>query len=132
VLVVGGIFGYKYFTKAKSPEDQIKAVVQREFEYANKSDFSWHSDLECRANQAGDQAQADENRKNFAQIGTVSASVSNIHVTGDTATADVTVTAQKVPDKPFTKSMKFIKEDGKWKECDPDSSSGDDNGDSGN
>jgi hypothetical protein len=45
-------------------------------------------------------------------------SVANIRVTGDTATADVTITFQKVP-IPLAHNFQFVKEDGKWRECTP-------------
>lgn len=122
-LVVGGCVTLALIGKSveSSPEDQIRAVVQAEVAYANKSDFSWHADLECQANQAGDQANAQDLSQLRSESGTWSASVSNIHVTGDTATADVTVTFQNMPDKPQTQHAKFVKQDGKWKECTPSS-----------
>jgi hypothetical protein len=110
--------------KPSSPEDQIRAVMQAEIDYANKSDFSWHSGLECRANAAGDQAHVDDLREFRAQSGTWSVSVANIHVTGNSATADVTVNFEKFPGKSQTQASQFVTEDGKWKECTPDSSDG--------
>ena len=130
-LVVGGIFGIKYFTKAKSPEDQIKSVVQREFDNFNASKFSHDPALQCKANAASDDNQAKDGPATLAQTGHISVvSVTNIHVTGDTATADVTIKAEKTG-QTQTKTAQFVKEDGSWKECNTDSSS-DDDSDSGN
>jgi hypothetical protein len=114
-----------FFTnKTSSPEDQIRAVMQSEVDYANKSDFSWRPELECKAIAAAQQAHADDLRALRAQSGTWSVSVANIHVTGDSATADVTFTFEKLPDKPQSNTDQFVKEDSKWKECTPYSSNG--------
>lgn len=58
-------------------------------------------------------------------------SVANIHITGDSATADVTYKGAKVPDKPWNVAEKFTKEDSKWKECTPPDDNQNDGG-SGN
>jgi Protein of unknown function (DUF2510) len=121
VLAVGGFFGYKHFAKQtpRSPEDQVRTVVQRETDNANKGDFSYNSELECKALAGNDQKQNNELRKLRSQTGTWSASVANIQVTGDSATADVTIKFEKLPDQSQTESTKFVKEDGKWKDCTP-------------
>jgi hypothetical protein len=131
VLVGGGIFAYLQFFKAKSPEDQIRNVVQREMDDFNASKFSHNPAIQCKANAASDDKDAKEGPKVLAQAGTVSASVTNIHVTGDSATADATITFAKAPGQSKTLHMQFVKEDGSWKECTPPDSSGDDD-DSGN
>ena len=133
VLAVGGYFGYKHFSKPHSPEDQIRSVVQREVDEINKSNFSWDGALQCKANEASTQEQAKDGPKLIAETGTWTASVANVHVTGDSATADVTIKFQKLPDKRVTKTFQFIKEGGSWKECTPGSPDDDNgsNGDSG-
>lgn len=47
--------------------------------------------------------------------------VSNIKITGDTATGDVTATikATSKPAETVTKANTFIREDGQWKDCEP-------------
>lgn len=131
VLAVGGFLGYKHFGKSApaSPEDQIKALVQHEATAYNNSNFSFDPDTDCKARASKDQAQETEKlRKLRAELGTMSASVANIHVTGDQATADVTAKFEKVPDQPVTENEKFVREDGRWKDCTPDSSDDDDDG----
>ena len=134
VLGVGGFFGYKYFNKPSSPEDQIRAIVQKKADEFNATNYSYDPQLVCKANVAEDEKEFKQARKLTSKTGTVSISVANIQVTGDSATADATFKFQKLPDATKTESSKFIKEDGKWKSCDPPSSSNDDegNGDSGN
>ena len=64
VVGVGGLFAVKHFSKPPaSPEDQIRAVVQRENDDVNRSDFSWDAKAECKANQATDEADAAKNRQ---------------------------------------------------------------------
>jgi hypothetical protein len=136
VLGIGGFFAVKHFVKhPASAEDQIRAVDQRETDEYNAYNVSFDPELECKANAAYEQAHAKQARKIRDESGTVSSSVANIHVTGDSATADVTVKFQKAPDQPVTIPSQFVKEDGKWKDCTPPDTSGDDaqgNGDSGN
>ena len=129
VLAVGGFFGYKHFAKKQpaSPEDQIRTIVQREFDEFNASNFSHDPAIQCKANAASDQKQAKDGPKIRAQLGTVSGSVANIHVTGDQATADVTIKATNLSDNPPVQNWQFVKEDGSWKECNPPDSSNDNN-----
>jgi Protein of unknown function (DUF2510) len=131
VLVVGGIFGVKHLTQKHpaSPEDQIKSLVQREVDAWNRFDFAFDPTMECKANEADDQKHIDESRQDMEQTGNVSVvSVANIHVTGESATADVTYKGVKLPDKPWTANLKMVREDGKWKDCTPPDSSSDDDG----
>ncbi len=131
VLAVGGFLGYKHFSKSApaSPEDQIKAVVQREATDYNNSNFSYDSETDCKARASDNEAKEVEKLRQLrAQLGTMSASVANVHVTGDQATADVTAKFENVPDQPVTENEKFVKEDGRWKDCTPDSSDDDDEG----
>jgi hypothetical protein len=136
VLVVGGIFAVKHFNKhPATAEDQIKAVVQHGFDNFNASKFSHDPAIQCKANAASDDKEAKDGPAMRAQTGNISVvSVTNIHVTGDTATADVTIKAEKTG-QTETKTGQFVKEDGSWKECNPSDSSSDDDengGDSGN
>ena len=144
VLVVGGCFALFFLAKdSASPEDQIRDVVQREFANFNASKFSHDPAIQCKANAASDDQEAKEGPKILAEGGTVSASVSNIHVSegrtsrrhkrlaADSATADVTLSFSKAPGKSKTVKFQFVKEDGSWKECTSPSSSDDDSG-SGN
>jgi hypothetical protein len=131
VLPAGGYFGYKLLGKggSRSPEDQIRTVVQSFIEDYNSSNFSKILELQCKKYAAGDKAQAQQGPTLREETGTMSASVANIHVTGDQATADVTLKSAKAPDQPKTDSWDFVKEDGRWKECGaPDSTSDTDSG----
>lgn len=135
-LGAGGWFGYQHwFNKPKSPEDQIRSIIQREGDEVNANHFAFDPELECKAHEASDQKNAKEGPEIMAKTGHWSYSVGSVHVTGDTATADVTVSFAKIPGKSKTITFQFIKEDGKWKECTPADSSDDDDqgdGDSGN
>jgi hypothetical protein len=128
VLAVGGFFGYEHFFKRPpaSPEDQIRTVVQRETDEFNKGNFSYNPQLQCKANAGNNDSEIKKGRNLIAQIGPMSASVANIHVTGDKATGDITVRFQKLPDKSDTINAQFVKEDGSWKDCTPSDSSDDD------
>lgn len=146
VAVVVVVFGGLAFFFAKdfaSPEDQIRDVVQRETANFNASKFSHDPAIQCKANAASDDQAAKDGPTVLAEDGTVSASVTNIHVNegrtsrrhkrlaGDSATADVTLSFSKAPGKSKTVKFQFVKEDGSWKECSSPSSSDDDTG-SGN
>jgi uncharacterized protein DUF2510 len=128
VLAVGGFFAYQQLGKSgsSSPEDQIKALVQQEADDYNRSSMpAYNPQFECKANASEYQGKdPDELRSMRAQAGTVSASVTNIHVTGDQATGDITFKFAGI-DKPVTQNGKFVKEDGRWKDCTaPNSSDG--------
>lgn len=128
VLAAGAFFAYQHFGKShpSSPEDQIKSVVQREADAWNKSNFSYSPELQCKAMASTDQDHNNkELRKVRAQAGTITISVTNIHVTGDQATADATIKFAKAQES-STIPLQFVKEDGNWKDCTPDDS---DNGD---
>lgn len=130
VLGAGGWFGYQHwFNKAKSPEDQIRNVVQREMDNFNASNFAHDPAIECKSNGASDEKHEKEGPSILAKAGKTSASVANIHVTGDSATADVTLSFSKVPGRNPVVHYQFVKEDGSWKECTPDSANDDDQSD---
>jgi hypothetical protein len=131
VAVVVVFFVVKPFkTKVASPEDQIKAVVQHEADGYNAPNYTYNSELVCRKYLANDEKSYKEARKLRSETGTISLSVTDIHVNGDQATAQGSMKFEKLPDKPQSQSMQFVKEDGKWKDCTPPDSSGD--GDDGN
>jgi hypothetical protein len=133
IVVVGGVFfAWKkhVFSTPSSNEDQIRWVVQHEEDDINASRFAFDPQVECKAQEAGDKKMEKMGPKILAKTGKWKYSVANIHVTGDSATADVTVKFAKLPEKPKTSSFQFVKEDGKWKECSaPDSSDDGDQGD---
>jgi hypothetical protein len=122
VLAVGGFFAYRHFGKSNSssPQDQIKALIQAEADGYNRSSaIAFNPALECKANASEYQGQTpDELRQLRAQSGNVTGSVTNIQVTGDQATGDVTWKFAGA-DEPQTQSAKFVKEDGRWKDCTP-------------
>jgi Protein of unknown function (DUF2510) len=114
------IFSVRYFISHKSspssPEDQIRAVIQSETSEFNKGNFKYDPALECKAHATEDDV--DQQRQVRAAGGTMSISVGKVTVTGDSATADVTLKFQKTDEQP-TATMQFVKEDGKWKDCTP-------------
>jgi uncharacterized protein DUF2510 len=122
VLAIGGFFAYQHFSKSSSssPEDQIKALVQQEVDDYNRSSMpAFNPQLECKANTNEYQGDdPDQLRRQRAQAGDVTASVTNIQVTGDQATGDLTFKFANL-DQPVTSSGKFVKEDGRWKDCSP-------------
>ncbi len=122
-----GFFAYKHFTK-KSPEDQIRATVEHVLADYNASHFEHDAQWQCKANAGPDNNSAKEGREVRMQTGTASASVANIHVNGDKATADVTMTFEKAPGQNKAMSMQFVNEDGRWKECTPPTSDYSDGG----
>jgi hypothetical protein len=124
---VGGFFGYKYFTK-KSPEDQIRSAVEHVLADYNASHFEHDAEWQCKANAGPDNNSAKEGRDVRAQTGTVSASVANIQINGDKATADVSMTFEKAPGQSKVTPMQFVNEDGRWKECTPPTSDSSDGG----
>lgn len=116
-------------SSSESPEDQIRAVVERETQEYNDNNLAFDPELECEARKSAYAEHGDEILKSRAENGTQSSStLTNIQVTGDSATADETDKYQKDPDSPDTYSAKFVKEGGRWKDCtpflDPDTNSG--------
>jgi hypothetical protein len=131
VLAGAGVFAaYYFFFSEKSPEDQIKALIQKREAELNGTDASYDPALVCKQYVADDEKSLKQIHKGKSKIGKITFTVSNIHVTGNSATGDVTLKSDKMPVLDRTDTSKFIKEDGKWKQCDPPSS-GDDDDDSG-
>jgi hypothetical protein len=113
-------------SSAKSPEDQIKTVVQRQTANFNGGNFSYNPELDCAANAKEYTAKhANKQREIQAQTGKLSTSVTNIKVSGNSATADITIKFENLPDKTTTQSAQFVREDGHWKDCTPGDSSDD-------
>ena len=113
----------------RSPEDQIKAIVQAEADEVNAFNFTYDPKLQCKALAGNDSKEVEQNREDREKGGKLSVvSFANIHVTGDHATADVTLNWEKAPAQ--TDNWQFVKEGGSWKECNPQNSS--ENGNQGN
>jgi uncharacterized protein DUF2510 len=135
VLSFAARVGHGHFGKSapRSPEDQIKAIVQAEFDEVNASNFAYDPKLQCKAIAGTDPKEVEQNREDQQKGGKLSVgSVANIHVTGDHATADVTENWEKAPAQ--TDNWQFVNEDGSWKECNPPTPANGDqgNGDGGN
>ncbi len=117
VLAVAGVLVYKFVLTGKSDEDQIRAVVQAFTNDWNSSDTTALASLGC--HQAGtpyvDKLDFAQSR---AEVGPISSSVTGIHITGDHATADVTMTQSQPPQESDTGTFTLSKENGTWKVCD--------------
>jgi hypothetical protein len=126
VLAVAGVFGYRYFIAGGSDEDQIRALVADFTTDFNNADGAAIANLICGGGKkapgiAGAFVAAytsETLRSQLDQHGTASTSVSNIHVTGEKATAQVITTYSKLPNSPVTETESFAKENGTWKVCD--------------
>ncbi len=124
VLAVGGVVAYKWVLPAlSSPEDQIRALVQTMTDDYNNGDGAGMATLWCsqsmekKAYNALGAAFANAHiREELAENGTATTSVTDIHVTGDQATAAITTTKSK-RNKASTENMPFAKENGSWKFC---------------
>ena len=132
LLFVVSFFVFHHFDKGSSggsPEDQIRAVIQHEANDFNSSKPPYNPDLICKAQVAAysDEQFVEYQRAIRAKGGTASVSLANIHVTGDSATADVTIKLANISE-PITGTDQFVKEDGRWKDCTPPASSGDTGG----
>lgn len=117
VLAVAAVLVYKFVLTGKSDEDQIRAVVQSFTNDWNSSDTAGLASLGC--HQAGtpyvDKLDFAQSR---AEVGAISSSVTGIHITGDHATADVTMTQSQPPHDTDTGTFTLAKENGTWKVCD--------------
>jgi hypothetical protein len=111
-LVVRFAMSNLHRSDSRSPEDQIRAVVETEMAAWNKSDFSYNSLIECSAARKWDRKQQAENRKNRADNGTaVLNSVTNIQVNGDKAAADARIKFEK-QDEPITGNLAICQRGG--------------------
>ena len=119
VLAVGGLLAYKYVF-AKSDADQVKALVQAVTADQNKADAAGLLTLSCSAARGRNPPTSEMLRNDINEYGTVATSVTDIRVTGDRATAQVTTTRSNQPGESTTDTQSFLKESGSWKVCPAD------------
>lgn len=144
VIVLAVAAGLVYKFVYLSPERQIKAVVKTMTDSYNNADAAGALAVFCdqMKNENGIPTNngvmklliglsgSSGMRQQLDQTGPMTTSVSDIHVTGDRATAVVTATYSKSPNQPETETDPFVKEHGAWKLCPPPDTS-DNSGNSG-
>jgi hypothetical protein len=117
VLAVAGVVVYK-FVYPGTPEDQIKAATQTFADDLNNANSVGLAAVLCaQVDNATTVKSADELRQQRDEKGTVSVSVTAIHVTGDRATATLTASWTKSAADSGSDTMNFSKENGDWKVC---------------
>lgn len=124
VLAAAGFLVYKFVLTGKSDEEQIKALVQNVTAHQNNADGPGLLTLLCSHAQGHNPATSEMLRNEINQYGTVATSVTDIHVTGDRATAVVTTTMSKSPNDQNPDTWLFTKEGGSWKYCPSSDNSG--------
>jgi Protein of unknown function (DUF2510) len=112
-LVGGGmvLFAFARSDKPASDQDKIKALVHDFTDDYNRSDPDAMRSLMCSESK---KLKSDALRRVRAESGPLTTSVSDVQVTGDSATAEVE-TKQK--SKTDSDTWHFSKEDGAWKVC---------------
>jgi hypothetical protein len=126
-LAVAGVLVYK-FVYPGTPEHQIKAATQSFADDINNADPGGLTGLVCaHQNITFTPDSADKLREQRDEKGTVSVSVTDIHVTGDTATATWTTSWTQSTADNGSKTMPYVEENGDWKLCPlPDDKNGGD------
>ena len=124
VLAVGGFLVYKFVLTGRSEEDQIRALVQNVTAHQNSADGPGLLPLLCERARGQNPGTSEMLRDAINDEGTITASVSDIHVTGDRATAVVISTRSKSPSETARVTDSFVKEDGSWRFCGTSDNSG--------
>lgn len=119
VIVVIGIWLFNVFGGDRAPEDQRvgKAAVGQNdaLQRANFADYSGYTCQEVRGVEQDVLArQHDSVAKRGARFVD---DVTDVRVSGDTATATVTYHFDKKPDEKTPVPVSFVREDGAWKVC---------------
>ncbi len=108
--------------------DQIRAVVQNEQAAFNNLDYNafiWTLCSKYRTEQMTQLSWVNQDKSSIAAYGPIEFTVTNIKVTGDTATADLSTKGQKEPEsRRATNNAQFVRESGKWTDCTPAPPSG--------
>ncbi len=115
-LAVAGVLAYKFVFKGSSDEDQIRKLVQTATTDENNADAPALKALVC--NKARDRiTTSEEMREGLNEDGTYATTVTDLHVTGDQATATIVTTRSKTPNDKTSEAASFVKENGSWKLC---------------
>ena len=125
VVAVAGVliwvFGFKGSNAPESsPEDQIRALMKRVDDYLNNADAAGLASLLCDAqkNSPGRHVHTDDQlRKQRDAVGLETSTVADIHITGDHATASVSISWSKAPQNDLTETVNFVRENGGWRVC---------------
>ncbi len=115
-LTAAGVLAYKFVFKGSSDEDQIRKLVQTATTDENNADGPALTALVC-STARGRTATSEEIRDGLNEDGTYATSVTDIHVTGDRATATIITTRSKSPNDKSREPATFVKENGSWKLC---------------
>ncbi len=115
-LAVAGVLAYKFVFKGSSDEDQIRKLVQSATTDENSANGPGLTALVC-STARGTTASSEELRDSVNEDGTYATSVTDLHVTGDRATATIVTTRSKSPNDKTTEPAQFVKENGSWKLC---------------
>jgi hypothetical protein len=131
LLVIAGVVvacGGSPQGKTTSDEDQIRAVTQAEQTAFDNLDYNAFLQTLCAEFRPQQESQTEWVSKGKASnnaYGPIEFRVTNIKVTGDTATADNSTKGQKEPEsRRTTNTAQFVREGGAWKDCTPAPPSG--------
>ena len=113
------VFAFKGSNASESsPEDQIRALMKNVDNYLNNADAAGLASLLCdvQKNVPGRHGHTDDQlRKQRDVVGLETSTVSDIHISGDHATATVSISWSKAPQDDITKTVEFVQENGAWK-----------------
>jgi hypothetical protein len=107
-------------TPESSPEDQIRSLMKSVDDYLNNADAAGLASLLCDAqkNSPGRHVHTDDQlRKQRDVVGLETSTVTDIHITGDRATASVSISWSKAPQNDLTETVNFVRENGGWRVC---------------
>jgi hypothetical protein len=111
-----------------SDEDQIRALMQREQTAQNNLDYTGFLQTLCAAllpQQQNQTTWVDQDKASIDAYGPIEYTVTNIKVSGDTATANTSTKGQREPEsRRTTSTSQFARESGAWKDCSPAPPSG--------
>jgi hypothetical protein len=125
VLAVAGGVVYKFVLGGGSnhDEDGIRAVVQQEQAAYNNSDYNAYLQTLCAVERPQQESQlkwVTQDRAANDKFGPIQFSLTNIKVSGDTATGSMSINGQKEPEaRRTTVAAQFLREQGAWKDCSP-------------
>jgi hypothetical protein len=125
VVAVGGVLMWVFASNGSnaseaSPEDQIRALMKSVDDDLNNADAAGLASLLCDAQKNSPARHVhtdDQLRKQRDVVGPETSTVADIHVTGDDATARVSISFSKAPQNDVTQTVNFVRENGGWRVC---------------